>query len=130
MVPGGKPLLGGWSLVVNKHSEKPREALYFVKWACSHELAVPYSILGGTTACKSDYKSADLSILYPWLDVAYRSYKLARKRSSPYRGGATILKQGEYEEILGEEIKKVLAGEISAEACLKNAEERLKSLID
>lgn len=130
VVPGGKPLLGGWSLVVNKHSEKPSEALNFVKWACSHELAVPYSILGGTTAWKSYYKSADLSILYPWLDVAYRSYKLARKRSSPYRGGPTILKQGEYEEILGEEIKKVLAGEISAEACLKNAEERLKSLID
>ncbi len=130
LVPGGNPLLGGWSLVVNKFSEKRKEALDFVKWACSHELAVPYSILGGTTAWKSYYKSSDLSILYPWLDVAYRSYKLARKRSSPYRGGPTILKQGEYEEILGEEIKKAAAGEISAEQCLKNAEERLKTLLD
>jgi multiple sugar transport system substrate-binding protein len=130
LVPGGNPLLGGWSLVVNRYSKKRKEALDFVKWACSQELAIPYSILGGTTAWKSYYKSADLNILYPWLDVAYRSYKLARKRSSPYRGGPTIIKQGEYEEILGEEIKKAITGEISPEECLKNAEVRLKALLN
>ncbi|MEW5786123.1 MAG: extracellular solute-binding protein [Bacillota bacterium] len=129
LVPGGNPLLGGWSLAVNKHSGKRDAALVFVRWACSHELAVPYSILGGTTAWKSYYKSADLRVLYPWLDVAYSSYKLARKRSSPYRGGPTIIRQGEYEEILGEEIIKAVAGEISLEACLQNAEARLKALL-
>ncbi len=128
-VPGGSPLLGGWSLAVNRYSKKRAEALNFIRWACSQELAIPYSILGGTTAWKSYYKSADLNILYPWLDVAYRSYKLARKRSSPYRGGPVILKQGEYEEILGEEIKKAAAGEISPEECLRNAEMRLKTLV-
>lgn len=130
VVPGGNPLLGGWSLVVNLHSKNKSGAFDFIKWACGNELAVPYSILGGTTARKSYYKSADLNVLYPWLDVAYRSYKLARKRSSPYRGGPTILKQGEYEDILGEEIKNAVTGATTPEQCLEKAAARLKWLVE
>ncbi len=128
-VPGGNPLLGGWSLVVNRHGRNSSRALDFLRWACGHEMAVPYSILGGTTAWKSYYKSAELGVLYPWLDVAYRSYKMARKRSSPYRGGPTIIKQGEYEEIMGEEIRRAVVSEISPEDCLHNIEKRLAELI-
>jgi multiple sugar transport system substrate-binding protein len=128
IIPGASPVLGGWSLAINKYSKKSRNALKFIKWACSPEMSIPYSILGGTTAWKSYYKSSDLNLLYPWLSVAYKSYGYSRKRSSPYRGGPAIIPQSEYETILGEELKKVILGEKSPEECLKALEFRLTEL--
>lgn len=127
IVPGGKPLLGGWSLVLNRHGKNRNKSLEFIKWACGRKLAVPYSLLGGTTARKSYYKSSDLGLLYPWLNVAYQSYKLARKRSNTHER-FTAVGQGNYEDILGEEIKKAVTGAVSPVECLSRAEVRLKEL--
>lgn len=128
IIPGGNPLLGGWSLVINNNSEKKESALEFLKWACGSDIAIPYAVLGGTTAWKSYYMSADLNLLYPWLNIAYKSYKLARKRTSPYRGGTTIIPQNAYENIMGEELKKVILKQISAEEALKSISDRLNML--
>lgn len=129
IVPGGHPLLGGWSLVINKNSEKTSQAQKFIKWACGPEIAIMYSILGGTTARKSFYTNSDLNLLYPWLPVALKSYKLARQRSSPYRGGPTILQQNAYQDILGEALKKVILKQISPEESLEIMQKQLTELV-
>ena len=112
LIPGKNPIMGGWSLAINKNSTQPEGAFQFIEWATGKDLAIPYSILGGTTPCLDFYKSSELLQVYPWLTKSIESFKICKRRTLP----STLfskLKVREYECILGKIVNRVAKGEIS-----------------
>ena len=121
IIPGGCPMLGGWSIAVNSDSGNKDEAINFIKWAVSKELAIPQTILGGSTASISLYKSSELLSIYPWLPKALESFKTSRKRDISKITTHGKLSEKDFEIILGEAIHKSVRGELSPEAAVEQA---------
>jgi ABC-type glycerol-3-phosphate transport system substrate-binding protein len=115
IIPGGCPLLGGWSIGINSSSSRPEESFSFISWAASKELAIPQTILGGSTASISLYKSSELLTIYPWLPKALESFKTSRKRDISRSTTMGRLSEKDFEQILGNAIHNVIKGETEPE---------------
>ncbi len=129
-IPGGKPLIGGWSLGINKNSVKKEEAFKFIAWASDSHLAIPYTILGGTTPCVNLYHSSELSQLYPWLNKALKSFEKSQKRIMPKAQSGAVISERKYEEILGEAIHNAIKYKVEPEDALSIAQKKLQFLIE
>lgn len=127
-IPGGTSVLGGWSLGINIRSKNSDAAFEFIRWACSSELAIPFSLLGGCTAHFSVYQSAELVRALPWAKLAERAFVKTRKRAAIPHLGVEVVEQKELEHIIGNCIKAVLNGEMLPEQALKEAQERINSI--
>ena len=128
-VPGGTPLLGGWSLGINNNSRKKDLAFKFISWACHKELAIPHTILGGSTPCVNLYQSSELASIYPWLPKAFESFNISRKRLMP-KVQDRVLSERKYEEILGEAVYKSITNQLTPEVAIELAAEKFQQLID
>lgn len=129
IIPGGTPLLGGWSLGINSASGKKDMAFSFISWACCKELAIPYTILGGSTPCVNLYKSSELMSVYPWLPKSLESFNISRKRTMPRSVSGLVISERQYEEILGEAVYKSIKNEITPEEAVNSAASRLQQLL-
>lgn len=127
--PGGSPLLGGWSLAIQAESRRFSEAFAFIRWATSQRLAIPQTLLGGTTASVTLYRNSELIPLYPWLPEVLESLARSRRREvnkTTTRGRISELR---FEEILGGAIRRAVAGEIGPAAALADAHAALSDLL-
>lgn len=129
LIPGGTPVLGGWSLGVNRYSKNIKETEEFLMWACGNQNAIPLSILGGSTLRKEFYIKADLQNLQPWKSIILKSYEQSRKRYLPEILNESRWKNNIYTRIIPGEIVRVLAGEISEKEALLNMESKIIELI-
>lgn len=129
LVPGGTPVLGGWSLGVNRYGKNIRETEQFLMWACGNQNAIPLSILGGSTLRKEFYLKADLQNFQPWKSIVLKSYEQSRKRYLPEILNESRWKNNIYTSIIPREIVRVLAGEISEKEALINMESKIIELI-
>lgn len=126
LIPGGCPVLGGWNIGINHYSTHKREMVDFLLWACGDEIAIPISLLGGTTLRKKYYMKNDLENMHPWKSLAMESYPLSRKRLLPQ----TLANKPElYIYTIPHEICRILTGEINEEQALENIERELKKLL-
>ena len=116
--------LGGWSLGIPSSSAAKDEGWEFIKWATSAETQkkmgeVPdWNFQFSDFARKSLYEDADLNEVYPYLDTQLKilsqgNGKIVRPPVSIY---STL------EGIYGLQINKVLAGDLSAEDSLAEAD--------
>lgn len=128
-VPGGNPLLGGWSLAVVKGSSKQNEAFEFIKWATSSENAIPYTLLGGSTTCINQYNNPELATMYPWLPKSLEDFKIGYHRELPKWIPQDILPEYRYEEIVGEAVHHAISGTESVKSALEKAEEKLRNIL-
>jgi multiple sugar transport system substrate-binding protein len=128
IIPGGIPLLGGWSLGINNNSRKKDLAFKFISWACRKELAIPHTILGGSTPCVNLYQSSELVSIYPWLPKAFENFNISRKRLLP-KVGKQVLSEKKYEEILGEAVHKSITNQLTPEEAIERATEKFQQLI-
>ena len=115
LIPGRRPMLGGWSVGINAETRKAAEAFSFISWAASKELAIPQTILGGSTASISLYKSSELLTIYPWLPKALESFNCSRKRDISRKTTAGKLSEKCFEEILGRSVHEAVTGEKTTE---------------
>jgi ABC-type glycerol-3-phosphate transport system substrate-binding protein len=60
-VPGGHPVMSGWSLGITKACPNPNAAYRFMRWTCSSKIAIPYTVLGGCTPRSSLNQIEELS---------------------------------------------------------------------
>lgn len=127
MVPGGAPLLGGWSLGINKNSKNADSAYEFLSWTCNPKTAIPYTILGGSPPSLDLFKSAELTTVYPWLPKAIEAFSISRKRTLPNAPGK-ILSEWNFEQILGESVHDAIIGKMTPEQAIEIAEKKLKDL--
>lgn len=129
IVPGGKPVLGGWSLAINANSIRKNLAFKFISWACRKEIAIPHTILGGSTPCVNFYKSPELISIHPWLPKALEGFGDSKKRMMPSLKNKAIISERKYEEILGESVYNAIKNRTSPEVAIANASLKLEKLI-
>ncbi len=129
VIPGGNPLLGGWSIGINSASRKQAEAFSFISWAASKELAIPQTILGGSTASISLYKSSELLTIYPWLPKAVESFNISRKREISRKTTAGRLSEKDFEIILGRAVHDAVSGKMSTEEAVDYTLKEISSFL-
>lgn len=127
-VPGGVGLLGGWSLAIPASSPSREAAFQFLRWATGPDLAIPATVLGGTTSSIGLYKSSELLSVYPWLPKALESFDRSRKRVLPQRYLEAGFSERDYEKILGDVIHQCISGLCSPQEALSRAAERLRDV--
>ena len=74
LVPGRRPLLGGWSFGISSRSRLREQALAFLRWTCDEGISNYFTIMGGQTAISSTYTNDEMVKLYPWLPLYFKTY--------------------------------------------------------
>jgi multiple sugar transport system substrate-binding protein len=126
IIPGRTPMLGGWSLGINKKSDNKEDAFNFIKWATSQEIAIPYTIIGGFTPRINLFKSSELLNIYPWLPKALESFTLSRRRTISKVTTYGAISEMEYERILGKAVVDCVKKYNSVEKITKDIIDELK----
>jgi multiple sugar transport system substrate-binding protein len=125
IVPGRSPVLGGWSLGIASDSDMKAESFEFIRWITCEELAIPHTLLGGATSSVNLYRSSELLTVYPWLPKALESFPLSRKREVPRTVRGQAIPEREYEKILGRAVHSAVAGTMTPEEALEEADREL-----
>ncbi|MDR1263330.1 MAG: extracellular solute-binding protein [Oscillospiraceae bacterium] len=129
-IPGGVPVMGGWSFAIPAKSRAPEAAFQFIRWASSADIAIPHAILGGQSPHLSTYRNYDMLSLYPWLSKAQTELSNARTRTASSGRARPRYLQERVESIIADEllalIRRMSSGETLSdadiEAALRNAE--------
>lgn len=108
-IAGGMPIMAGWCFGVGKHSKNPDAAFRFIKWACSADIAIPHTILGGQSPQLKTYRNYDMVSLYPWLPKGLSEFANARKRIVPIENGRSICSEKLVEEVVAFELSTLIA---------------------
>lgn len=122
-IPGKRPLLGGGVLGVTQACKKQEAALDFIRWACSEHISVPFTMLGGISACRSIYDNQDLLELYPWLSLVPDNLKLAVERRVPKH-----INEHTVETIIGMTVRNMITGICSPDTALDQMQSQLEAL--
>lgn len=107
-IPGGQPILGGWSMGISKNCKYPRRAFDFIRKVEQRRMAVPSAILGGQSSSTNVYQNFDIISLYPWLTLGQEQLLSARKRSIPEGINPRIFSIKQQEDILYKHIQGLL----------------------
>lgn len=129
LVPGGCPVLGGWSLGLNRYGKNMDDAKNFLLWSCSNQNCIPLSLLGGSTLRKDYYVRSDLENLEPWKALILKIYEQSKKRIMPEILDESRLKNNLYTKLIPEEIEKVIQGKINEEQAIINLHEKIQNMI-
>ncbi len=127
-IPGGMPLLGGWTLGVNKHSRKLAAAREFIAWFCNNDLMIPFTVLGGAPPSLLVYNSPEVSSLYPWLPTAVESFSSSQWRSVSKVTTAGKIEERVFEKIMGSAVHAAVCGELTPAQALLKARNQLAQL--
>ncbi len=115
-VPGNNPLLGGGVIGISKYTDKLDEAVRFLNWVNTIEIAEQISLLGGTTANAKVSNNQTISALYPWLYEVSKT-NFAGVRDTKFSDGKGFNAK-QFEQIVGQQIERVLSGAIDAEQAI------------
>jgi DNA-binding LacI/PurR family transcriptional regulator/ABC-type glycerol-3-phosphate transport system substrate-binding protein len=127
-VPGTNPVLGGWSFAINPRSGKKSAALQFVKWACNSELAIPSTLLGNFSACRTIYNNIEIKSLYPWIGKSLEIFPTSKRRVLPKGKDTVSMKR--YEEIIAYAVRSSILDGIPPGDALKTAAQELTALLN
>ncbi len=83
LVPGGNPMTGGSAIGVCRYSRRKEEALRFIRWLCTEEVATAMTLMGTMSPCKKTYENYEVMDLYPWMVMAKDNFALSRTRYAP-----------------------------------------------
>ena len=127
LMPGGVPLLGGWSLAVVAGTPRLESAFDWICWAVGDDLAMPHSVLGGATAAMNLYRSSELLSIYPWLPKTLESFGISRRRNIPYAHGR--LQERDLENALGSAVHQAVTGELNPAEAIGAAARKMREII-
>ena len=127
--PGGVPVLGGWSLGLNRYGKHQEEAERFLLWLGDKHNGILLSLLGGSTMSREYYERPDLENLEPWKPLVLESSRISRKRTMPEILDESRFKNTIYTAIIPGEIMGVVRGEQSGEEALLRMERKIRDLI-
>lgn len=117
LVPGRNPILGGASLGISQGCSNKETALNFIRWLCSETVSSASTLLGGVSPCKSAYMNYELIDTYPWLELAAKSFDIARGHRQP-ETNSTPFNERKFLCIIGMAVKNAYNGVQSPEAAL------------
>ena len=128
-IPGGVGTLGGWSMAINAFSKRKKSAFQFLKWACSQEMSVITTILGGCVPCQTAINDVEVASIYPWLKKNMEVKWSSNLRTIPQKADGMHMSEHAFEEILGKAIHSAVIGEMDAKSALDQANERLNDIL-
>jgi len=125
-IPGKIPALDGWSLGINKASQKYEESYRFIRWASCSQIAVPFTVLGGCTPRSMVNRAEELLDLYPYLSLAEKSFHKSRKRTFALDNlsGYGIDEKG-FDKVLSMYIEKAVKGQLTCERAIEEISDYL-----
>ena len=126
-IPGGMPVLGGYSFTVNQKSGKKDAAIEFIKWASGADCAIPSTIMGGFSACKALYDSIQFQSTYPWMKMSLNVLQDSRRRCYPPH--KHLLSMKNYERIIGHAVHSSITNKAEPAEALRLAADQLRALI-
>lgn len=125
MIPGGNPAIGGGSLGVCRYSERPEDALSFIKWMCSEPISSAASLLGSTSPCRQTYDNYEIINNFPWLNLVKKSFVLAKGNRMPEDINLPF-DERKFLNILGMAVKNAYNNICTPEAALVNAQKQFE----
>ena len=128
-VPGGVPVLGGWSVGIVAECARPDLAFDWMSWAAGMEMAIPLTIMGGSTPALALYNSLELRSVYPWLGRAVELFPKSRARAISLVTTEGKLSEFRYEQIVGSHVHAALRGDVSPRAALRAAAGTLRTIL-
>ena len=129
-IPGGTPVIGGWSTSINKNTANPGAAWEFMRWITGPEIAKDlFTEGGGATARASVMTDADMVRQYPFLPALLDSYKLVQNRASACATCPPIIPEAQYEIQTGAEASAVLSGAKTPQRAANDAAHALEQLL-
>jgi multiple sugar transport system substrate-binding protein len=129
LIPGRAPLLGGWSLGINKQSTKKDEALELIKWTCDKQIGNYFALLGGQSAITSTYTNDELVKLYPWLPLYYSAYQYTKPTATPKLQNNQIIASDRIDAIVCKWVYKMMADEIDVQNAIFNTHKELEEMV-
>ncbi|WP_457589019.1 extracellular solute-binding protein [Ensifer canadensis] len=128
-VPGNVPVLGGWSMGIVSGCARPDLAFDWMSWAAGMEMAIPLTIMGGSTPALALYNSLELRSVYPWLGKAVELFPKSRARAISLTTTGGRLSEFRYEQIVGDHIHQALHREKTSADALRAAAAELRSIL-
>lgn len=128
-IPGGSPLLGGWSLGISSRSTHKEDAAEFLKWTCNEQVVNYFTLLGGQSAIISTYTNDELNNLYPWLPLYHSTYQFSKPTIPPRIGNNKIIPQNEIDFIVCKWIYKLFDEEIEVQDAIISTHQELDLLV-
>lgn len=129
IIPGGMPMLGGWTLGVNRTSPHIASTLEFLAWVSGQDLAIPLTILGGSPPATKVYHNSELCALYPWLPKAAEIFSRSAERNVSKVTTRGKIEERIFENILGGAVHRAVRGELAPAEALVGAQRELLRLI-
>ncbi len=128
-VPGGVPVMGGWSMGIVSECRNVDLAFDWIAWAAGSELAVPLTIMGGSTPALALYNSLELLSVYPWLSKAAENFVRSRPRDISLTTTDGKLSEYRFEQIVGRFIHAALRGEMPPSRALEEVTNELRRIL-
>jgi DNA-binding LacI/PurR family transcriptional regulator/ABC-type glycerol-3-phosphate transport system substrate-binding protein len=128
-VPGGVPVLGGWSMGIVAECARADLAFDWMSWAAGMEMAIPLTIMGGSTPALALYNSLELLSVYPWLGKAVELFPKSRARAISLTTTGGRLSEFRFEQIVGGYIHDALTGDKAPRAALTEAAAELRGIL-
>lgn len=127
LVPGGTPVLGGWSLALNSCSKNIEEAEKFLLWILSDRNSTIIPLLGGSSLRRNYYESSNLNQIQPWKNYVVESFHQSISRVYPKVRNGIGFDDSIYGNIIPDEIEKALSGIISESEAINNMQTRIEA---
>jgi DNA-binding LacI/PurR family transcriptional regulator/ABC-type glycerol-3-phosphate transport system substrate-binding protein len=128
-MPGGVPVLGGWSMGIVAGSPRADLAFDWMSWAAGMEMAIPLTIMGGSTPALALYSSLELLSVYPWLGKAVELFPKSRPRAISLTTTGGRLSEFRFEQIVGGYVHAALTGAKPPRDALQEAAAELRSIL-
>ncbi|MEK8132606.1 extracellular solute-binding protein [Paenibacillus filicis] len=122
-IPGDKPILGGGVIGITKHTPKIKEAVSFLNWVNTIEIAEQITLLGGTSANPNVCNNQTISMLYPWLYEANKANVEGIRDTKFFDGNGFNAK--EVERLIGLSIEHALNNLLNEEQTIEQINSNL-----
>jgi hypothetical protein len=100
-----------------------------MSWAAGMEMAIPLTIMGGSTPALALHNSLELRSVYPWLGKAVELFPKSRARAISLTTTGGRLSEFRYEQIVGSHIHQALRREKTSAEALKAAAAELRTIL-
>ena len=114
-------MTGGSAIGVCRYSKRKEEALRFIRWLCTEEVATAMTLMGTMSPCKKTYENYEVMDLYPWMVMAKDNFALSHTRYAP-EGDSRPFDEPKFLGILGMAVHTAYHGIMSAEDALRFAQ--------
>lgn len=121
VLPGKRPVLGGWGMGISRDSKNPDAAWEFLKWITSKEIAKEW-MEGAVPARRSILESPEFIKKYPHFPAMKKGYAGAKMRPR-------IPEYPKISEIFALELSEAVAGRKTPEKALDDAANQITEIL-